>query len=230
MRRRNPAFRVFALILGITGAVFLAVGIFMSIQNAGFMETAEKTTGIITEINITQGSNSRNRHRVYVEYSVDGHAYNEVYGYYHAGMRRGDTVDIYYSSENPRNIQSGNISVPGILFTGTGSCLLLLIAVIAAFLRRRRRRIQRLLETGTLVYVQLEEVIYNRSITVNGRSPFYITCRWRDNTTGTTHFLKSGNLWADPRPTLERRQITELRAYIDRDNPARHHIDTSILE
>jgi hypothetical protein len=87
-------------------------------------------------------------------------------------------------------------------------------------------RVKQLLEQGMLIQADFQQVEVNTSLKVNGASPFRLVAQWHDKQSNELRIFKSSNLWFDPSKFVEGRK---LPVYIDRNNPAKYHMDLSFL-
>lgn len=87
-------------------------------------------------------------------------------------------------------------------------------------------RIKQLLQQGMLIQADFQQVEVNTSLTVNGASPFRVVAQWHDVKSNELRIFKSENLWFNPSKFVEGRK---LPVYIDRNNPAKYHMDLSFL-
>jgi hypothetical protein len=100
------------------------------------------------------------------------------------------------------------------------------IYLILSFIRKQQ--LQRWLkEHGRRIPTDIQSVEENRSIKVNGRSPFRIVSTWKDPATQTFHYFRSEDFWENPTPALEGRKTIDV--LIDVSDPKKHWMDTSFL-
>ena len=97
------------------------------------------------------------------------------------------------------------------------------------FIYQRKANQQRefLLKSGQKITATVAGVNINRSLTVNGRNPFRITCQRHDTANNTIHTYESENIWFDPTsfaPTGK-----EVTVYVDYANPKKYYVDISFL-
>ncbi len=217
------------------GVLFLVIGIFIASSNIAFKNRAIEQTAYISDIRKeydgTLSESRRHRsYKAYVKYYVDDKEYEERLDYYSGGMRVGDKVKIYYDPDHPDQILSKFgfnflfiIPLIGLIFFAVGSVVILM--------KVRKIMINKSLkEKGEAVYAEISEVTLNRSYKVNGRSPYIITCKWTDPSTGLIYFFKSPNIWFNPEPIINDRQIQSLVVYIERDNPKRYFVSVEEIE
>ncbi len=69
-------------------------------------------------------------------------------------------------------------------------------------------------------------MIFNTSLTVNGRSPWRIVTQWQNPSSGEVQLFESDDIWYNPTPFIAVAQIT---VYAHPDDLKRYHMDTSFL-
>ncbi len=215
----------------IVGLIFLVVGISIAAYNVNFKNNALETTAVISSIERDRDSDGDTSYTVYVRYTVDGSQYERPLNFYSSGMYVGEEISIYYLPEQPNRILAkSSLSFLFILFPLMG-----LIAASIGFviIFRKVMKIKShkyLLENGEVVNAEITNVDYKSSYTVNGVSPYVITCKWVDPSTGIYYFFKSDNIWFDPEPIINERDIKNLPVYIDRYNPKKYSVSLEELE
>ncbi len=133
MTSKSVYYKIAGVISAIMGIVAVIVGIASIAADKQFEKTAEKTTGVITQIvktkthNGTKNSGAKYDYDVYVEYEVDGKTYDEKLDVYYTGMHKGDDIQIMYNPDNPEEIRGGSPlakllfpAVFGLVFIGVG--------------------------------------------------------------------------------------------------------------
>ena len=143
--------------------IMFMVGVGMMIGWASFSKTCESTDAVITSIERTRHGKHK-RHRVTVEYSVDGEVYSGSLGYYISSMRRGQHVTVYYDPEDPSYTMSkpyiacAAIAVFDLIFGALG-----VIMLGGEF--RNKKIINRLAEEGK--YIILDGSVERREVSAN---------------------------------------------------------------
>ncbi|OPZ89418.1 MAG: hypothetical protein BWY74_02732 [Firmicutes bacterium ADurb.Bin419] len=166
-----------------------------------------------------------------MRYTVDGSQYERPLNFYSSGMYVGEEISIYYLPEQPNRILAkSSLSLLFLLFPLAG-----LIAASIGFtmLFKKVMRIRNhkyLLENGEVVNAEITKVIYKKNYSVNGVSPYVITCKWIDPSTGIYYFFTSDHIWFDPEPIIIERDIKNLPVYIDRYNPKKYSVSLEELE
>ncbi len=95
------------------------------------------------------------------------------------------------------------------------------------YLALRRRRREELLASGVRIQAEITDVYPDASITVNGRRPYRIACRYRDEGTKTIYTFRSEPLLFDPGEFLDGRRTVDV--CVDRDRFDRYVVDVTEL-
>ena len=99
----------------------------------------------------------------------------------------GDRYSVEGSFDDPvKNfyMMTGIFTFMGLLFLAVG------MGFVIHEIRKKLRR-KALLETGYRIYGTISETYPDKSITINGRHPNYVVCRYEDPVTLRTEFYKS---------------------------------------
>lgn len=141
----------------------------------------------------------------------------------------GERVRVLYEADAPYQASLDGFAERWLMTLILGSIGTVFALIGAAFVvpnLRRGRRAGELYQTGRPVQARVVEVARNRSLTVNGDSPWRIHAQWQDPATRKVHVFKSENLWFDPTPFLTEET---LRVFIDPRHPKRYVVDTRLL-
>ena len=111
------------------------------------------------------------------------------------------------------------------IFLGLGIIFLIVGITCMTVLCRRRSRNEQLVKNGFYVTARVRDIYPNENVRINGRSPFVLECHYKDPTTGTVHVFKSENIMFYPIDAKD----TDIRVYVDPQNPDRYYVDTSNL-
>ncbi len=131
------------IILIIFAAAVIVVGAVIFAQLKNFEANAQKTTAVITNIDVGyayyhNGARSRDPlHNVYVEYSIDGAQYYATLDYYTFNMYEGQEVEIFYNPADPYEIHGSLAPIVAICRCGG---LALLIALVVVFIRLKQKK------------------------------------------------------------------------------------------
>lgn len=223
--------KLFGLIFGLIGVVMLAIAICVTTVTLKRKNEYRTTSATITDIDTSYSVDDESEHRVRISYRVSGTIYETDLSYYSSGMSVGDTLTIYYNPDNPNKIcyVSGMwlvvaiVGVIGVVF-GTIGGIFLIVGI------RRDRLDKRLIAEGNYVYADIDCVDYNTMVSINGRHPYIIKCRYYDQYSDITYLYKSRDIRFDPTEILSARGITQLKVYVSKDNPKQYMVDISELE
>ncbi|MBP3922888.1 MAG: DUF3592 domain-containing protein [Ruminiclostridium sp.] len=225
MKKKTGVASIFVVIMFLLfSVVFLLIGIFGKIGTDTFIASAEKTDAIITEIETYTERDSdgdrHTRHRVYVEYYVNGVRYNAKLNHYDSSMREGKTVDVYYDPANPAKIMSDN-SVVFIIFICIGGAFALVTIAVAVALVISKRKHNNLIKNGTAYTGTIIDVRVITNIRVNGRHPYRADCEVINPLTQERFLFSSQNVYKDIRNMIG----APVVVYMDDNNPANHYVD-----
>lgn len=213
------------VILSITAGIFIAIGVSLLVNYNKFMETAEKTSARITEIETYYTKDSDGdrvkKHRVYVEYTVDGERYETLLDSYDFTMKEGGYVDIYYNPADPGDVMSGSGQVVCYIMMGVGAVMLVVdIIIISGFIASSRKR-KRLETDGTAYTGTIIDIRVITNIKVNGRHPYRADCEVIDPITQERYLFSSQNVYKDIRNMVG----ASVVVYVDNNDPSNHFVD-----
>jgi hypothetical protein len=223
-------------IITLTFSIFLAVGILLSgislftwYNTTKYNATAVKTTGTVVDL-LEKGNRSYSPVIMYADANGVKHRYISNMSSKPAGYSIGESVAIYYDSQNPdaAKIAGWNEYFATLITGGLG--LIFGLLGLGYFLVRKisNAHHEQLKQSGLLIHANVVSVDINSSVYVNDRNPFFIRCEGKDSLTGKTNKFKSGFIWSDPRPAI--RSNTKIDVYVDRNNPRKYYVDISPFE
>jgi len=218
-----------AIIFTIVGAIFLIVGPIIFANEMSFKNKGIESIAIITDIE-TYHSTDDTYYKVYVQYIANDRTYNNTLDYWDSTMSVGKEVKIYYNPDNPNEIVANNSSYLLLLLPLIGGVSFILGTSMIIVNIKRKRRKSKLLENGDYINAEIEEVIYDTSYSVNRISPHVIVCKWENPADGNTYVFKSENIWYDPEPIIEEKNIITLPVYINRDNLKKYFVSLENIE
>jgi hypothetical protein len=142
----------------------------------------------------------------------------------------GEQVDVIYQPWSPDEaVIDGffdRFFLP-LLFIGLGTLFAAIGGGLLFFLFRRRRIVAQLRSTGVPIQAKFVDCYLDRSIKVNGRSPWRVRCQATHPATGNLETFRSDAVWADPTGHVVGRA---LRVFVDPARPKRHFVDLSFLD
>lgn len=114
-----------------------------------------------------------------------------------------------------------------LLALGTQAILWLLMGGIGlGVVYGKARRDRTLMETGNCVKAKVTEIYQDRSMHVNGRSPYRVSCQYTDEGEQTIYVFRSNPLWFDPTSNF---MGTTVDVYVDYNNFKKYYVDAESL-
>jgi len=219
--------------LGVVGVTLFICGVLLELSAVGgIIETLElrkapvKCVGVISSIEM-KTSMSRDEFDdgidlwMYVKYTVDGKEYETKMADCSEKAKVGDSVVIYYHRYNPYLVKPNLFIVHEYVLAVVFLILALTGLFIFVFVMRRYFIRRRLLRLGNIVQAEFESVECNESVEVNGKNPYKICCRWKNEKDGEPYWFMSDRILYDPTEIIERKGIKTFPVYIDYANPER---------
>ncbi len=209
----------------LTGAFFL----FTSTQD--FLKSAVTTDGVVVEL-IRSRSDDSIVYYPAVEFRTQSGTTIEFTGSTGSNPPsyfQGEAVTVLYQESSPNHAKiKGFFSVWGVttIVGGLGALFFLIGFSVILKKRSKTKKKEYLTKNGIAVKARIQEVIINRSLKVNNRSPYQIYAQWNDPATSEEHIFKSENIWFDPTKHINGDEITVL---IERNNPKKYYMDISFL-
>ena len=212
------------IILWIVGIPFLLIGLFMGLHTKDFHEKAVEVQGIIQIIAIDRDGDETD-YDVFVSYDYEGTEYSNVrLNSYSSSMYEGEEITLLVNPDNPREVETENAGFIlaavfgsiGIIFTLVGLSLFIFSVI-------RSRRNKNLMETGQHVYGEIVSMDRDTTITINGRHPYRIYCRYQDHTTGYIYKFKSKILDFDPNDSYK--VGDQIGIYVEPGNFKHYYVD-----
>lgn len=135
----NWIFTIIGIVLIVVGSVWLA-------KAENFKKNAVQTQAAITEIDIFEDSDGDTQYNVLVEFRADDAKIEDSLGYHVSGMKKGQTVEIFYNPDDPHDFKSASediwifvvlivLGVPFLLF----GCFPVMMKFITVIKNRRVR-------------------------------------------------------------------------------------------
>lgn len=95
-------------IFAIIGVALIAAGIICLAKSENFKKTAVETEATITEIEMYEDSDGDTQYNVLVEFRADDEKIEGSLGYHVSGMKKGQTVQIFYNPNDPHDFKSAS--------------------------------------------------------------------------------------------------------------------------
>jgi hypothetical protein len=109
-----------------------------------------------------------------------------------------------------------------VIFIGMGSLFAIIGIGFLVFLLQARMKQNRLLRSGNVVYADLTGVKIDRSVSINGRHPWTVTCEWTDPETNFVHTFTGTTT---TRPDRDGEAPVQFPVHLDPDDPSKYYID-----
>ena len=116
---------------------------------------------------------------------------------------------------------TGDARIVPMVFLGVGLPFLAGGLYALWFTLHRRAMIQLALKEGYYVLADVDEIVYNTHLEVNGQHPFYAVCLYQDPNTNTTMEFRSKNLYYEPKELLHQK----IRVYCLKDAMKYYYVD-----
>lgn len=208
----------------ILGISFTAVAVLMvvialicAMFSVRTQKESEKITGTITELH---GKG------IEVSYVYHDRMYETYLSEYSSSMHAGDSIVLYVSRDNPENVRTEMLLfLPTLILSVVGASFLIVGGVFFLIVGIKSRKKKDLLQNGRVVEATVTGGQMNYSMSVNGRHPWKLECKYEDTYTGATYLYSSYNIWKDP--FLYMGQI--VKVYVDRENPRKYYVDVDSL-
>jgi len=218
--KRHPE-KIVSIVFTIVGIVLMIVGVIVFIAIRGTGDKSASGKAIITQINYSS---------IYIEYNVHGKRYAHSLDYYNSGMYVGEEIDIRYNPNNPEQVSVKGEEYFALIPAGIGIIFLTIGSVILIVKYKKKKSNEALVESGQRIDAEIDDVSVNYNIRMNGRCPYYITCRWENPSDGKMYLFKSKSIWYDPQPIIDDIQIETLPVYINMNNLKKYYVCIDELE
>jgi len=229
--RGEAAMRWLSILFLVVGLGLLAGAGFLWRNHAGFAAHAVRADGVVIDLNYHSGSKGGSYYPEVEFKAADGSVVHITgsTGSNPAAYDRGEHVAVIYQPNNPQGARIDSFSENwlGVVILGGMGLVFALIGGGFIYSGMHTRKVNRWLATnGMRVQAKFENVIYDTSLKVNGRSPWRLICQWQHPVTQKVYLFKSANIWFDPTAFVKRDTLDVL---VDMDNPKRHQVDISFL-
>ena len=210
----------------------MLIGSFFLYQSTNeFLKDVLTTEGTVVEL-IRSRSTDSTTYRPVVKFRTRGGSvveFTSSTGSNPPSYSTGETVEVLFHEASPENAKiNGFFSLWGgaVILGGMGAVFFLVGFSIILFKRSHKNKIKQLQKNGIPIKAKFISVDRNRSVRVNGRSPYKICAQWKNPATSEIHVFDSENIWFDPTNHVNVEEITVL---IERNNPKKYYVDISFL-
>lgn len=215
---------IFGSIFALVGFILLIVGIISNVKSSSFKESAVEVNGVIENI-FVEYHGDKTDYDVFVSYEYDGEYYEDVQiDFYSSDMYEGQEIDLLIDPENPIDVHSaeGDLFFT-IMFVGMGLLFALIgfIVIIVQFTHKKKNA--NLIENGRHIYGEIETMEQDYSVTINGRHPFRIYCKYNNPSDGYIYKFKSDLLDFNPWDSYKVGDSIDI--YVDPDNFKKYYVN-----
>ena len=219
--------------------LFVGIGIFFVIVGIVvffFLRTPKENriyvTGTITQIDrYDEDNDGEYEYDVYVKYRVNGTTMENKLNYYSRSMKKGKTIKIYYDLEDPTKISSDSGDSLVLIIPEIVGLVFFIVGVAGIYSSNKKKWKQKqLMETGNPIYATIKDVKLNNELIVKGASPYNIYCEWINPKDNSECIFKSENIWKNPIPILQQKNITTLKVFVDPNDKDFYIVDLSQIE
>ncbi|MHC6225422.1 DUF3592 domain-containing protein [Pseudomonas sp. X10] len=213
------------------GLAILMAGYSSYQRTKSFLSDALASQGHVIDLLSTQGSDST-AYKAIVQFETGAGQTFELISSVATNpplYTVGEVVEILYSPTNPDEARIDSffeVWGAATILGPIGGSFVLAGSLIILFGKWKVRRNTHLIRTGAVVEAGFQGVEVNRRVSINGRHPYQIVCRWLNPATSELHIFQSDNLWFDPSDFIDG---GKLRVYVKRGNPRQYHVDLSFL-
>ncbi len=213
-RQKSVSSAPFVIIFAL---IFIGVGVYLSVRELEFVNGGTKTQATIVDIEAYYDSDGDLNHRVYVTYEVDGTVYGGILDTYTSSMRVGNTVPVYYMTDNPSEFTYAKLNfLFPVIFILCGVLVLVLAIIPTVSDAKRNKKLKLLKESGRRITAIVEDVQLT-GVTVMGRRQTKIVLRDEQGKIYKKKFL--------PTHTQYISVGDEISVYVDYENPENYAID-----
>jgi hypothetical protein len=213
------------------GAVLLAVATFSARNTQTFIAESTAAPGTVIDMVRRQSSDS-DTYAPVVQFATtagDTIEFTSSTSSNPPSYHTGERVEVLYRPNAPHAARInafGSLWGTALIVGGLGAIFFSIGAgvVLAAVFEARKAADLKL--NGKKVLTTVQRVELNKSLKVNGKSPYRVFTHWQNPATGRTHVFKSNNVWFDPSSYVTGRNIA---VFVGRGDPNRYHVDLSFL-
>lgn len=214
------------IIYAIVGIIFLIVGITISVHNNNFLKKTQQTNAVISRIEkeyyYDSDGERKAKHSVWVKYEIDDRQYEELLDYYSSDMRKGDTILINYSPDDPSKIITniGSKILGFVIIPLSGIFAMLgLVFILKKILSDKKRN--KLIQSGECLTGVITNVEINKYVTINNIHPYKAECEVIDPYSGEKYLYSSDNIMGNISDLIGR----EVTVYVDSNNKKNYYVD-----
>jgi hypothetical protein len=228
--RRMKKFRGFIYVFLGVGILMLLVALALWNKTRGFVARAATAPGTVTElIEVRDDDGGSSTFKPVVKFvDPEGReiSFTSSYSSRPPAYDVGETVEVLFVRGDARINGFGSLWLGPLILGGLGAVFTAIGLSILLAGRANARKADYLMAYGNAIQTDVQGVVYNTSLTVNGRHPWRISSQWLDPASNKMRVFHSANLWFDPTKFVTAKQVTVL---LDPKDPKLYHMDVSFL-
>ncbi len=200
-------------------------------ETQSFVATANPVQGYITAFRQSTDSDGAISYFPVISFQDETGQQHEVRASFSVSLADwniGDAITILYDKTAPNEaiINSFSELYALVIILGIIGLIFLLVGGIGLYRGLKRILLKRwLIAHGEVIEAEVSAVGVDRSIRVNGQSPYYITCKYPDAESGVFREYKSVRLWRDPANYVK----NTIKVYRDPMEHKRYYVFTDDL-
>ncbi len=205
-------------------AFFLLSFVYQGIEETRFQLTAVKVTGVVSGSGGPGGANPIYRWEFPKGTRHQQRSHTSSSGW---NFMPGDSINLYVDPVHPENAQIAGFADQWFLpvFMGVFGAMFGVAGFGMIYYGiRKRKMMTQLLSRGAKVKARISGIEIDRSISMNGRSPFVVNAEAMID--GKVYLFNSDGIWYDPKPYLGREEVDVI--YLP-ENPTKYFVDLSFL-
>lgn len=224
---------VVGIVFFLVGVGMLTGGFFLWRSNASFAAHAVHADGVVTDLDYQSSSKGKGTYHPLVDFTAANGTvvhYTSSSGSNPAAYSRGDHVAMLYDPANPEHAQIDSFMENwfGTLMLGAFGLVSTLIGGGIIWSRLNQRKVRAwLAQNGMRSQAKFENVLYDTSLQINGRSPWRLVCQWQHPVTQKVYMFRSDPIWYDPTSFVDKREVLDV--LVNMDNPKQYQVDTAFL-
>jgi hypothetical protein len=223
--------KIFSIVFASIGTIVSGVAIYLYSDTQSFLRDAAETEGTVIGFYETR-SEGNPTYAAIVSYDNEvtrqKRQFTNNVSSYPAGYYEGEKVRVLYDKNNPNKeiirdfttlyLGSTITGILGIVFAAVG------FGIMLYGIKQGKKR-DYLQTSGLKIEADFQEIIYDTSIRVNGRSPYRILAQKEHG--GLMYVFKSEGIWYDPSSLLENKKTIDV--LVDSRNWKTYWVDIRFL-
>lgn len=224
--------KIISTVFSTVGVGMLIVSFFILANTRSFMAGALEAPGKVIDLERSRSSSSSSTYRAVVEFTTATGKrieFTSGVGSSPPSHRVGEAVTVLYDPAEPQSARIKSffqLWFGFLLVFGMGVVFAAIGLTMIVVRSRGQKRAAWLRQHGRRVRTSFTGVELNRSLRVNGRSPYQIVSQSSDPASNSVRVFESENIWFDPSEYIKTDTIDVL---VDPHDPKKYVMDISFL-